>query len=290
MSAINSPMLKIISKVLQLRSEIQSWRCEGETIALVPTMGNLHQGHLQLVHKAKELADRVVVSIFVNPLQFGAGEDLDRYPRTLEEDQRLLIEEGVDLIFAPSEMEIYPNGRENISLVTVPGLDSILCGQSRPGHFTGVATIVCKLFNIVQPDIAVFGEKDYQQLAVIRKMVRDLAMPIDVVSVHTVREASGLAMSSRNGYLSANERQQAANIYKILTVMAERIQQQNEPYKKLEEDGLKLLMGFGFTPEYLQIFEADSLTPPSVESRRLVVLVAVHHGKTRLIDNLVVDI
>ncbi len=206
-----------IESLRDLRERVTAWRSAGARLAFVPTMGNLHAGHLTLVREARALADMVVASIFVNPLQFGAGEDLDAYPRTLEDDRRLLAGEGCDLLFTPRVDEVYPRGQAAQTRVEVPGLSDILCGARRPGHFVGVSTVVCKLFNMVQPNLALFGEKDFQQLLVIRRMVEDLAMPVEIVGVPTVRESDGLAMSSRNGYLTAEERARAPVLYRVLT-------------------------------------------------------------------------
>ncbi len=209
-----------LDQIEPLRAQIAAWRSQGERTAFVPTMGNLHAGHLDLVRRARQLAPRVIVSIFVNPLQFGPTEDLAAYPRTLAADTRLLAQAQADLLFAPSVGEIYPQGQQGQCRVEVPGISEMLCGASRPGHFVGVATVVCKLFNMVQPDVAVFGEKDFQQLLVIRRMVADLCMPVEIVGAPTVREADGLAMSSRNGYLTTQERARAPQLFATLQASA----------------------------------------------------------------------
>lgn len=215
--------MNIVEQLNDLRNQVRAWRTAGERVGFVPTMGNLHEGHITLVREALQRVPRVVVSIFVNPLQFGPTEDLAAYPRTPEQDQARLAEAGCHLLFAPSVATMYPNGQAVQTRVEVPGLSDILCGASRPGHFIGVATVVCKLFNMVQPDLALFGEKDFQQLLVIRRMVADLAMPVEVSGVPIVREPDGLAMSSRNGYLSVGERAQAPSLYRTLTAAAQQL-------------------------------------------------------------------
>lgn len=273
-----------------VRERVRSWRQAGERVAFVPTMGNLHDGHLSLVTRARELADRVVVSIFVNPLQFGEGEDLDAYPRTPEQDRQKLVQAGVDLLFMPTDAEIYPRGREGVTFVEVPGLSDLLCGASRPGHFRGVATVVCKLFNIVQPDLACFGEKDYQQLAVLRCMSADLNLPLEVVGVPTMRELDGLAMSSRNGYLTAAEREVAPELYLTLQVLAQRLRQGERDWQAIESDGRELLQQAGFVPDYLSIRRAGDLLAPQGQESRLVILAAASLGRARLIDNILIEL
>ncbi|MEJ2393621.1 MAG: pantoate--beta-alanine ligase [Candidatus Thiodiazotropha sp.] len=270
----------------ELRESIARWRTGGQRIAFVPTMGNLHAGHLDLMAEARRRADRVVASIFVNPMQFGAGEDFDAYPRTLEADKSKLTEAGVDLLFAPTASIIYPKGAEQQTRVEVPGVSDILCGASRPGHFVGVATVVCKLFNMVQPDLAVFGEKDFQQLMVIRRMVADLAIPIEIVGKSTVRESDGLAMSSRNGYLSAEERAKAPQLYRTLQATAAALQDGNRDYNELEAKAEKALQDAGFRPDYYAIRRAEDLEMPQETEENLVILAAAYLGTTRLIDNL----
>lgn len=272
-----------------VRRTVAQWRKSGQRLAFVPTMGNLHAGHLALVNRARELADRVAVSIFVNPLQFGPGEDLAAYPRTEEEDARKLEAAGADLLFLPTEQEIYPRGREGVTFVEVPGISDQFCGAGRPGHFRGVATVVTKLFNIVQPDVAVFGRKDYQQLLVIRRLVDDLCIPVQVEGVPTIREQSGLAMSSRNAYLTDDQRREAAGLYRTLDEIARRIGEGERDYATLEALGAARLAQEGFEPEYLNIRRADDLGPPEADSRGLVVLAAARLGKARLIDNLLIN-
>ena len=272
-----------------VRRATAPWRRSGQRLALVPTMGNLHEGHLTLVRQARELADRVAVSIFVNPLQFGPAEDFDAYPRTEAEDRRKLEAEGVDVLFMPTERQMYPRGREGVTYVEVPGISDVFCGAGRPGHFRGVATVVTKLFNIVQPDVAVFGRKDYQQLLVIRRLVEDLCFPVEVVGGQTVREASGLAMSSRNAYLDAEQRRQAAGLYRTLREIGRRIEAGERDYPGLERFGTASLVEYGFEPEYLNIRRAGDLGPPASGAGALVVLAAARLGSTRLIDNLLID-
>lgn len=270
----------------ELRESIARWRTGGQKIAFVPTMGNLHAGHLDLMAEARRRADRVVASIFVNPMQFGAGEDFDAYPRTLEADKSKLIDAGVDLLFAPSASIIYPKGADQQTRVEVPGISDVLCGASRPGHFVGVATVVCKLFNMVQPDLAVFGEKDFQQLMLIRRMVADLAIPIEIVGKSTVRESDGLAMSSRNGYLSVEERAKAPQLYRTLQATAAALQDGNRDYNGLEAEAEKALQDAGFRPDYYAIRRAEDLEMPQETEENLVILAAAYLGTTRLIDNL----
>lgn len=273
----------------QCRTATQRWRSEGEIIAFVPTMGNLHEGHLKLIDVARQHASKVIVSIFVNPTQFGIGEDIDSYPRTFDRDCNLLAERDVDLLFAPSTEEIYNNG-DVLTRVEVPGLSNILCGEFRPTHFVGVTTIVAKLFNIVQPDLAVFGEKDFQQLFLIRKMVDDLDFPIKVLSVPTVRESDGLAMSSRNSYLDANQRQQAAYLHQCLVSVVDKIVSGERDFKSLEENAVKMLENNGFLPDYVSIRRSSDLQPASYEDKELVVLSAVKLDGTRLIDNMTIEL
>lgn len=278
--------MKTVDTVVELREQIDAWRRQGERIAFVPTMGNLHAGHLKLVTRAFELADRVVASIFVNPLQFAPGEDFARYPRTLESDTEKLRVLGTDLLFAPDVDVMYPGGTGAATTITVPEISDILCGEFRPGHFSGVATVVARLFNMVQPDTAVFGEKDFQQLAVIRRMVRDLALPIVIEGVATEREPDGLAMSSRNQYLGAEERKQAPQMYAALRAAARALESGARDYAGLEAAGLKALENAGFRPEYFSIREAISLAPARTDGMELVVLAAGRLGGARLIDNI----
>lgn len=270
----------------QLRSVRRHWADAKDTVAFVPTMGNLHDGHLRLVTAAKKLASKVIVSIYVNPMQFGANEDLDKYPRTLAADMAKLADVGADAVFTPDTQMIYPRGLSEQTYVEVPGLSDILCGASRPGHFRGVATIVCKLFNMVQPDHAVFGKKDYQQLMVIRLMSQDLSLPLEIHGIDTVRADDGLALSSRNGYLSVAERQQATAVYRAMQAVAEALQAGRDDYSHIEQEAQVLLKGAGFTPDYVSIRRQADLALPSADDSKLVVLVAAYLGKTRLIDNL----
>ena len=274
-----------VERVSELRERVAAWRAAGERIAFVPTMGNLHAGHLCLVREARARADRVVASIFVNPLQFGPSEDLDAYPRTLDEDRRLLVEAGCDLLFAPRVSEVYPRGQEAQTRVDVPGLSDILCGASRPGHFVGVATVVCKLLNMAQPDVALFGEKDFQQLLVIRRMVEDLAMPVEIVGVPTVREPDGLAMSSRNGYLTAEERRLAPALRRVLIAAGDSLRA-GESVARVEQAALESLAAAGLRPDYLSVRRACDLASADPDDRDLIILAAAYLGRARLIDNL----
>lgn len=271
--------------IAQIREQIRLWKRQGETVAFVPTMGNLHLGHMTLVKEAAQRADHVVVSIFVNPLQFGQNEDLDAYPRTLAADQAALVEAGAELLFTPTPAIIYPKGMELQTFVEVPKISDELCGASRPGHFRGVATIVCKLFNIVQPDIAVFGNKDFQQLMVIKTMVEDLSLPIEIVGIDTIREPSGLAMSSRNGYLSDEQKQQAATLKQTMDAMAEAISQGQDVEPAVSE-AVQQLSQAGFKLDYLSVRNAANLHPIGADDKQLVILAAAYMGSTRLIDNL----
>jgi len=273
-------------KIIDALSDLRQWRQQTTaTIALVPTMGNLHSGHLQLVKRARELGERVVVSIFVNPMQFAAHEDLDRYPRTFAADCEALAEAGADVVFAPTVADVYPRGLAAQTAITVPEISDMLCGASRPGHFTGVATIVAKLFNMVQPQVAVFGEKDFQQLQVIRLMTQDLSLPVDIVGEPTMRATDGLALSSRNGYLTAQERQQAPQLFQQLQACAQQLQAGDTP-DQVEQNGQAALTSAGFKVDYLAVRRAQDLQPPQAQDKDLVILVAAYLGSTRLIDNL----
>lgn len=271
--------------IAAIRTQVRQWKQAGETVAFVPTMGNLHQGHITLVTEALKRADHVVVSIFVNPMQFGQNEDLDAYPRTLAADQAALEAADAELLFTPTPAIIYPKGMDKQTFVEVPGLSEELCGASRPGHFRGVATIVCKLFNIVQPDVALFGKKDFQQLMVIKAMVEDLSLPIEIVGVDTIRESSGLAMSSRNGYLSESQKQQAAQLKRTLDEMAEAIAQ-GQAIPNVVQQAQEQLHQAGFKPDYLSVRNAADLREASDDDKQLVILAAAFMGSTRLIDNL----
>ncbi|MCY1421827.1 Pantothenate synthetase [compost metagenome] len=278
--------MNTVKTVRELRAAVARARGEGKRIGFVPTMGNLHSGHVALVAKAAQRVDFVVASIFVNPLQFGPSEDLDKYPRTLAADQEKLLEAGCQLLFAPTVEEMYPDGMGVQTRVAVPQLSEGLCGASRPGHFEGVATVVAKLFNMVQPDLAVFGQKDFQQLAVIRSLVRDLNMPIQIIGEPTVRANDGLALSSRNGYLTDEQRAVAPALYRTLSSMAESIRQGDRDYNELVRTGLEQIGAAGFRPDYLEIRQALNLRPATAEDRDVVILAAAYLGATRLIDNL----
>ena len=280
----------IIETLPLLRQQIRRLRMEGKRVALVPTMGNLHDGHMQLVDEAKARADVVVVSIFVNPMQFDRPEDLARYPRTLQEDCEKLNKRKVDLVFAPSVKEIYPNGTETHTYVDVPGLSTMLEGASRPGHFRGVSTIVSKLFNLVQPDIACFGEKDFQQLALIRKMVADMGFDIEIVGVPIMRAKDGLALSSRNGYLTAEQRKIAPGLYKVLSSIADKLQAGERDLDEIIAIAGQELNEKGFRSDDIQIRDADTLLEVSENSKRAVILVAAWLGDARLIDNKLVEL
>ncbi|WP_335902784.1 pantoate--beta-alanine ligase [Shewanella algae] len=273
------------AKIDEIRARVREWRQKGETVAFVPTMGNLHQGHVSLILEAARRADHVVASIFVNPLQFGKNEDLDAYPRTLGADQQKLTEAGCELLFTPTPELIYPKGLDAQTFVEVPGISDELCGASRPGHFRGVATIVCKLFNIVQPDIALFGRKDYQQLLVIKTMVTDLSLPIEVIGVETVREDSGLALSSRNGYLTEAEKALAPKLKASMDKLAEAIVL-GQDIDQAISNAKEFLRTAGLEPDYLEVREASSLKPVSSDDKSLVILAAAYLGKARLIDNM----
>ncbi|EGE6597285.1 pantoate--beta-alanine ligase [Escherichia coli] len=280
----------IIETLPLLRQQIRRLRMEGKRVALVPTMGNLHDGHMKLVDEAKARADVVVVSIFVNPMQFDRPEDLARYPRTLQEDCEKLNKRKVDLVFAPSVKEIYPNGTETHTYVDVPGLSTMLEGASRPGHFRGVSTIVSKLFNLVQPDIACFGEKDFQQLALIRKMVADMDFDIEIVGVPIMRAKDGLALSSRNGYLTAEQRKIAPGLYKVLSSIADKLQAGERDLDEIIAIAGQELNEKGFRADDIQIRDADTLQEVSKNSKRAVILVAAWLGDARLIDNKMVEL
>jgi len=278
--------MQTVARVDALRQQIKQWREDKLSIAFVPTMGNLHQGHLSLVNKARQLADKVVVSVFVNPLQFDDKNDLSAYPRTLAADVEKLESVACDLLFTPTADIIYPNGMEGQTIITVPGMDDKLCGQARPGHFDGVATVVAKLFNLVQADIAVFGEKDYQQLLLIKKMVTDLNIPVQILGADTHREQNGLAMSSRNQYLTAPQRQQAALLYQTLLAVKKKIEQGEHDFVTLEQAAFDDLKQSGFSPDYVDIRRADDLDRAKPDDRAFRILVAARLGNARLIDNI----
>jgi len=282
--------MKTIEQIRPLRVELIKARMAGKRIGFVPTMGNLHDGHISLVHEARKQADIVVSSIFVNPLQFGANEDLDNYPKTMARDQQLLEENGCHFLFAPSVKEMYPNGQGIETIVEVPGLSNIHCGHSRPGHFRGVSTVVTKLFGIVQPDLAVFGMKDFQQLAVIRRMTEDLSLPVNIVGVPTARNRDGLALSSRNGYLSAEQLQIATQLYATLSWVKGQIQTGRRDYLTLQDDANLRLETAGFKRDYMHICSQRELLPATECDQNIVVLAAAQLGPARLIDNLAFDL
>jgi pantoate--beta-alanine ligase len=278
--------MQTVTTIEAVRAHVRAWRAAGERVALVPTMGNLHAGHGSLLTLARERASRVIASVFVNPIQFGPSEDFAAYPRTLGEDGQLLREAGCELLFAPPVEEIFPDHGTQPTVVTVRGLSEILCGPFRPGHFDGVATVVAKLFGIVQPDLAVFGLKDYQQYMVIRRMTFDLALPVEVIGAPTVRAPGGLALSSRNRYLSAEERARAVAIYQALRTAVSSIRDGNRDYQGLETAGRLALERAGLTPEYFSILSALDLSRPSADAPDLIALTAARLGQARLIDNL----
>ena len=278
--------MNTVKTVRELRAVVARARSEGKRIALVPTMGNLHSGHIALVTKAVQRADFVIASIFVNPLQFGPAEDLASYPRTLAADQEQLLQAGCHLLFTPTVEEMYPHGMADQTIVRVPVVSEGLCGGSRPGHFDGVSTVVSKLFNMVQPDLAIFGQKDFQQLAVVNALVRDLNMPIQIIGEPTVRAADGLALSSRNGYLTEDQRAAAPALYRVIKQIGAALQNGEPDHRQLISDGISALEAAGFRADYLEIRNAVSLRPATPDDHDLVVLGAAFMGKTRLIDNL----
>lgn len=282
--------MKTVHTLDELRAETHRWKQAGNSIALVPTMGNLHAGHLSLLREARRLADRTVVSIFVNPIQFGKGEDYEKYPSTLADDQEKLAAEGLDLLFAPDLRQLYPAGMETDTRVTVPEISNILCGQFRPGHFSGVATVVSKLFINTMPDYALFGEKDYQQLLVIKRMGKDLCFPIEIIGMPIMREADGLAMSSRNAYLDPVQRGKASLIYQLLKESAARLTQHPDELLEIEVAALTRLSAAGFRPEYFTARRAVDLSPPTPGDKQLILLAAAWLGGARLIDNLRVEL
>jgi pantoate--beta-alanine ligase len=281
--------MQTVQDVPALRAAIRGWRTQGQTVGFVPTMGNLHAGHQSLIKLARARTERVVASVFVNPTQFGPNEDYDRYPRTLVQDQAALAEQDCDLLFAPDVATMYPFGPEHSVSVRVPRITDTLEGAHRPGHFDGMATVVCKLFNLVQPDVAVFGQKDFQQLKVVERMVRDLGLPVKVVAAPILRADDGLALSSRNQYLSAEERARAPLIHDTLQKMRELLAQRH-PRQAIEQTAAARLARAGFVPDYVAIRRAGDLAEPAEGERDgLVALVAARLGRTRLIDNLLFD-
>jgi pantoate--beta-alanine ligase len=264
---------------------VRAWHREGLRVAFVPTMGNLHAGHVSLIEAARRHGERFVASTFVNPMQFGPNEDYAHYPRTPDQDERMLAQAGCDLMFNPDVTEIYPRGANRATRVEVPELSQVLDGEFRPGHFEGVTTIVAALLHIVEPDVAVFGEKDFQQLTIIRRMVTDLCMPVQIIGAPTVRDADGLAMSSRNQYLTPAERRTAPVIYQTLEHAAQRLRQGDRDYIAIESSGMRALEAAGLRPDYFTVRQSQDLTPPQPGATRLVVLTAARLGKARLIDN-----
>ena len=277
--------MQIITRIADLRAIVHGWRMAGESIAFVPTMGNLHAGHASLIGAAHHHGRRVVASVFVNPLQFGPNEDYHAYPRTPEDDSSLLTEQGVDVLFLPTVAEMYPLGSAGSTIVDVPDLSGILCGAIRPGHFQGVATVVVKLLNLVQPDVGIFGEKDYQQLTIIKRSVEDLCLPVRIVGAPTVRADDGLALSSRNRYLSTEERAIAPTVYRSLDRARRRLETGDTDIAAIEQEGLDTLRAAGFRPDYFEVRMAGTLLRPSGRNVDVVVLTAARLGRARLIDN-----
>ncbi len=282
--------MQTIHSIAELRQALSLERQAGKRIALVPTMGNLHTGHIQLIHQAHESAEVVVASIFVNPLQFGENEDLDAYPRTLAEDQQKLAAANCHYLFAPTTEEVYPNGQVIQTQVEVPGISDIHCGKTRPGHFRGVATVVCKLFGMVQPDVAIFGEKDFQQLMVIRRMAEDLYLPVEVQGSPIARADNGLALSSRNGYLSSAELEIAPLLNRTIRNTVAALHSGRRDFQTLQEEAQTALEHGGFKRDYYCICRRHDLQPPTVDDNELVLIAAAYLGKARLIDNMVVDL
>ena len=284
--------MKTVESIKELRAQVKSWRMQGLTIAFVPTMGNLHDGHLALVKAAHLHADKVIASIFVNPMQFGLSEDIDNYPRTLAQDKASLIKVDADLLFTPTADIIYPKGFGENSYVEVPNISDLYCGASRPGHFRGVATVVCKLFNLVQPDSAFFGSKDYQQLQVIQTMVEDLSMPVEIIPVEIIRETSGLAMSSRNGYLTPEELAIAPALYQTLQWLNTELRKNHQPrdHTVLIMQASEKIDNAGLKTDYINLCHAKTLAPATPNDKDIVILAAAYLGKARLIDNMPVSL
>jgi len=283
-------VLQRIQSIDDLRAATAVWIAAGDTVALVPTMGNLHRGHMSLVELAAEHAEHVVVSVFVNPTQFGPNEDFEDYPRTLEIDARRLSRAGVDILFVPEVSDMYPHGLSDATQVSVPGISEQLCGAARPGHFFGVTSVVCRLLNICRPNIAVFGQKDYQQYVILRRMVEDLHMPVRLIVGETKREENGLARSSRNGYLSDADKLRAGVIYAALETVADALANGATDLAALEKEAAEKIAAQGLAPEYVSICTADELSIPGPDDRNLVVFAAARLGEVRLIDNIVVEI
>jgi pantoate--beta-alanine ligase len=285
---IGAPMLTVRT-IAEVREHVARWRQAEQRVVFVPTMGNLHAGHVSLIEAARKHGDKFVASIFVNPMQFGPNEDFAHYPRTPAQDAKMLEAAGCDLMFMPDVAEIYPNGADQATRVEVPGISDILCGEFRPGHFEGVATVVAKLFNIVDADVAIFGEKDFQQLTVIRRMVADLCLRVRIVGAPTVREADGLAMSSRNQYLDAEQRKLAPTIHRQLSQAVEALRSGARDYAAIEAAGRAALDGAGFRTDYFAVRDAGTLAAAQPDTKKFVVLAAARLGKARLIDNIQVD-
>jgi pantoate--beta-alanine ligase len=281
--------MRTVTTIAEVRAHVGRWHEEKQRVVFVPTMGNLHAGHLSLIEAARKHGDRFVASIFVNPMQFGPNEDFAHYPRTPTQDADMLERAGCDLMFMPDVGEIYPNGADQATRVEVPGISDILCGEFRPGHFEGVATIVAKLFHIVDPDVAIFGEKDYQQLTVIRRMVADLCLRVEIIGAPTVRENDGLAMSSRNQYLDESQRRIAPAIHRELTRAVEALRSGVRDFARIETAGRAALDGAGLRTEYFSVRDARTLAPARPDTRHFVVLTAARLGKARLIDNVQYD-
>ncbi len=282
--------MQVISSKQELHEQLRDWRHHDDHIALVPTLGNLHAGHIKLVELAREHAERVVVSVYVNPTQFGEDEDFEDYPRTLERDTRRLKQIGADVLFVPDDETVYPYGHDCATVVSVPGLTENFCGASRPGHFDGVTTVVARLFALVQPDVAVFGQKDYQQQLIIRFMTEDLSLPIRIITAETVREDDGLAMSSRNQYLTDKERTVAPLLHEALSELGSALQNGKRDFEDLEKIAIGRLEKAGFGIDYVAVRRAHNLALPDRDCDELVVIAAVHLGEARLIDNIVVTI
>lgn len=280
----------VINDKTELREQLAEWRDAGEHVAIVPTMGSLHAGHISLVNAARDHAERIVVSVFVNPTQFGDGEDYDGYPRSFDKDTRRLRKVSADVLFSPDVDTVYPFGLDEATRITVPGLTENFCGSFRPGHFDGVTTVVARLFALVQPDVAIFGQKDYQQQLVIRRMVEDLNLPIEIVTAPTVRENDGLAMSSRNAYLTEVERELAPVLHELLTATGDALRAGSRDFGDLEATAMQRLQEVGFRPEYFAVRRAADLGEPGDVVNELVILAAAWLGRARLIDNVVVRI
>ena len=278
--------MQTITRIAELRETVTRWRLARESIAFVPTMGNLHMGHASLMSAAHLHGRRVISSIFVNPMQFGPSEDFSAYPRTPDDDANLLREYGVDALFHPTVEEMYPSGSVGSTVIDVPGLTDILCGAYRPGHFQGVATVVVKLLALVQPDVAIFGEKDFQQLTVIRRVVDDLNLPVKIVGAPTVRAEDGLALSSRNRYLGPQERAAAPAMYRALDGARRRLEAGDADYASMQAEGLAALITAGIKPDYFEVRTAARLAVPTPADVNVVVLAAGRLGKARLIDNI----